>query len=120
MKRTYKAIALSLGLLTVSSEAATVTVIGSPAQPVLLSNGTNMATVGDRAVVGFFRNFSNSVETRLLLFCAGASYIRDNFVPLGNPNAPIFGNGNPGSIGFGASSTVAVANVGNPGSERWW
>jgi len=119
MKRTIKAIALTLGILSVSSEAATVTVVGSPAQPVLLSDGTTMATVGDRAVVGFFRNFTDNAASRLILNDplrpTIEAYIRDNFVPLGNPNAPIFGGTNPSSAGYGTSSTVAVQNVGSPG-----
>jgi len=120
MKRTNKAIALSLGLLTVASEAATVTVVGSPARAVFLGDSTTLATVGDRAVVGFFRNFTDNAASRLILSDPRRpiieAYIRDNFVPLGNPNAPIFGGTNPTGTGFGASSTVAVQNVGSPGT----
>jgi hypothetical protein len=113
MKINLKTALLGLLLGYSSAHAATITVVGSTTQQVFIGtaageNSNVLATVGSRAVVGFFRGFVDDETTRTALSGTGTAltnYIQTNFVPLGSPAA--VGD----ATGFGATSTVAVGLV---------
>ena len=109
MKSLSKALALlSLTLFAATANAATVSITPSPAATVITG------TVGDRVVIGFFRNF-NAAAVRAGLISSDRdtvlNYIRDNFVPLGDANAPIFTANGVAQAGFGNPSTASVTLV---------
>jgi hypothetical protein len=96
------------------SNAANVSVLPAPSRNIVLSTG-GAAQVGDYAVVGFFRDFTDSEAQRNSLSdpTRGVlSYIANNFVPLGTPNAPIFASSAVSSSNFGSSSTLGVKTSG--------
>lgn len=108
MKILIKSIALAI--LTVTAQAANVSLIPAPSKNLVTSN-LQAVPVGSYAVVGFFAGFLDTAADRLALSDATngiRSYVSQKFVPLGQPSSPLWADKGVASTNFGTAGTVGV------------
>lgn len=100
-----------------TAQAASISILPSTTRNLVNSLGQPLMVSNASAQIGYFIGFTDSAQQRAALADPTPgirTYIGENFVPIGAPTSPLWGDLGQPAANYGGQGTVDVASTGTP------